>query len=62
MATHASILAWKVPWTAEPGGLQSMVVTKSWTQFSDCPGMHASIGTISGSLASSLGVLIAGGK
>ena len=25
MATHSSILAWKIPWTEEPGGLQSMV-------------------------------------
>ena len=24
MATHCSILAWKTPWTEEPGGLQSM--------------------------------------
>ena len=24
MATHSSILAWKVPWTEEPGGLQSL--------------------------------------
>ena len=24
MATHASILAWKIPWTEEPDGLQSM--------------------------------------
>ena len=24
MATHSSILAWKVPWTEEPCGLQSM--------------------------------------
>ena len=24
MATHSSILAWTVPWTEEPGGLQSM--------------------------------------
>ena len=23
MATHSSILAWRVPWTEEPGGLQS---------------------------------------
>ena len=23
MATHSSILAWRVPWTGEPGGLQS---------------------------------------
>ena len=29
MATHASILAWKIPWTEEPGGLQPMRVTKS---------------------------------
>ena len=25
MATHSSILAWKTPWTEEPGRLQSMV-------------------------------------
>ena len=24
MATHSSILAWKIPWTEEPGGVQSM--------------------------------------
>ena len=24
MATHSSILAWRIPWTKEPGGLQSM--------------------------------------
>jgi len=24
MTTHSSILAWKIPWTEEPGGLQSM--------------------------------------
>ena len=24
MATHSSILVWKIPWTKEPGGLQSM--------------------------------------
>ena len=24
MATHASILAWEIPWTEEPGGLHSM--------------------------------------
>ena len=24
MATYSSILAWRVPWTEEPGGLQSM--------------------------------------
>ena len=25
MATHSSILAWRIPWTEESGGLQSMV-------------------------------------
>ena len=24
MATHSSIIAWRIPWTEEPGGLQSM--------------------------------------
>ena len=24
MATHSSTVAWKIPWTEEPGGLQSM--------------------------------------
>ena len=30
-ATHSSILAWRIPWTAEPGGLQS-IGSKSQTQ------------------------------
>ena len=33
MATHSSILAWRIPWTQEPGGLQSMASQKvghSW--------------------------------
>ena len=33
--THSSTLAWKIPWTKEPGGLQSMGVSKSRTQLSD---------------------------
>ena len=28
MATHSSILAWKIPWTEEPGRLQSMGLQK----------------------------------
>ena len=28
MAPHSSILAWKIPWTEEPGGLQSMELQK----------------------------------
>ena len=31
MATHSSILAWKIPWTEEPGGLQSMGFQESET-------------------------------
>ena len=34
MATHSSILAWKIPWSEEPGGLQSMVL-ESQTQLSN---------------------------
>ena len=31
MATHSSILAWRIPWTEEPGGLQSMGLQESDT-------------------------------
>ena len=31
MATHSRILAWEIPWTEEPGGLQSMG-PQSWTE------------------------------
>ena len=34
MATHSSILAWKIPWMEEPGRLQSMG-SQSRTQLSD---------------------------
>ena len=34
MATHSSTLAWKIPWTEEPGRLQSMG-SLSWTRLSD---------------------------
>ena len=33
LATHSSILAWRIPWTEEPGGVQG--VTKSQRQLSD---------------------------
>ena len=29
MATHSSILVWRIPWTEEPGGLQSMGLKES---------------------------------
>ena len=37
MAAHSSTFAWKIPWTEEPGGLQSAGSHKSWTQ----PSTHA---------------------
>ena len=35
MATHSSILAWKIPWTEEPSGLQPMGLQESRTQLSN---------------------------
>ena len=37
MATHSSIPVWRIPWTEESGGLQSMGVTTSQTWLSDWP-------------------------
>ena len=34
-ATHSSILAWKIPWTEEPGGPEVHGVTKNWTRLGD---------------------------
>ena len=31
MSTHPSMLAWEIPWTEEPGRLQSVELQKSWT-------------------------------
>ena len=35
MAIHSSILAWKIPWTEEPGRATVHGVAKSWTRLSD---------------------------
>ena len=35
MATHSSVLAWEIPQTEEPGGLQPLGLQNNWTQFSD---------------------------
>ena len=40
MVTHSSILAWEIPWTEEPGGLQSM---GSWRAGHDSAHMHVCI-------------------
>ena len=42
MANHSSILAWKIPWTEEPGGLYSPWVAKSQTRLKRLS-MHARI-------------------
>ena len=41
MATHSSILAWKIPWTEEPGGLLSIKSHRVGHDWSDLACMHA---------------------
>ena len=43
MATHSRILAWKIPWTEELGGLQSMGLQKSQIQQNSRHGKQKSI-------------------
>jgi len=43
MATHSSILAWRIPWTEEPGRLQSMGPQRDmteWLTLSECVSKH----------------------
>ena len=35
IATYSSILTWEIPWTEEPGGLQSVGSQKSWLDITD---------------------------
>ena len=42
MATHSGILAWRIPWTEEPGGLQSIGSQRVRYDFSDLARMHVS--------------------
>ena len=57
MAPHSSTLAWRIPWTEEPGGLQSMGVAKTRTQRSDftltfhCHALEKAVATHSSVLA-----------
>ena len=51
MATHSSILAWRIPWTEEPGRLQSMGLQRVGHDWSDLvcsylPGLTAYVGTL----------------
>ena len=43
MATHSSILAWEIPWTEEPGGLQSIQSQRVGHDWSDWARMHTHI-------------------
>jgi len=43
MATHSSILAWRIPWTEEPGGLQSVESQESGHDWSDLAHMQISL-------------------
>ena len=40
MAPHSDILAWKIPWTEEPGSLHVYGVAKSQTRLSDFTSLH----------------------
>ena len=44
MATHSSIRAWKIPWTEEPGGLQSMGLQRVGHDWATERAQHAYIG------------------
>ena len=43
MATHSSVLAWRIPGTVEPGGLPSMELHRVGHDSSDLAGMHKHI-------------------
>ena len=47
MATHPSILAWRIPWTEEPGGLQSVGLQRVGHKRSDlaCTHLNESLST-----------------
>ena len=40
MATHSSVLAWKIPWTEEPGGRQSMGLQRVGHDWATLPHLH----------------------
>ena len=44
MATHCTVLAWRIPWTEEPGGLQSIEL-QSQTGLSNFTSLHFTLHT-----------------
>ena len=43
MATHSSILPWRIPWTEEPGGVQSMGLHRVGHNWVSMPACHANL-------------------
>ena len=54
MATHSSILTWRIPWTEKPGGLTVHSVTQSWTQLKQLS-IHACVIAMQGNMCSDIG-------
>ena len=54
MATYSNIVAWKIPWTEEPGGLQFMGVTRVGHELAIKPPPHDSIWLFNSSLIAQL--------
>ena len=46
MAAHASVLAWRIPWTEEPGGLQSTGLQSIRHDWSDLAHTHDKVGSL----------------
>ena len=70
MATHSSILAWRIPWTEEPGGLQSMESQKVRHNWSDLAqhklrterGVSRTLAVVTGMWDSAVGLASANNK
>ena len=45
MATYSGILAWKLPWTEQPGGLQSMRLQRATEPACTLQGINTALGT-----------------
>ena len=51
MATHCSILAWRIPWTEEPGGIRPIELKRVGHDWSDSAHMHKCIISLKSVLA-----------
>ena len=47
MATHSSILAWRIPWAEEPGGLQSIEMQTAGHDWGTITALHFTSSTVS---------------